>query len=329
MECPLVSVIIPFRNAGEYLRDCLASIAAQTLSLLEVVLVDDGSQDDGPAVVREVSASDDRFRLVHGSGRGVSSARNIGLRQAQGEWVAFVDADDTLPANAIETLIGASDGADFVIGDFYQVHDGGRTHVKNIDSVGRTFMADDRMDLLALCISNRGLNGSFQVGMIGPPWAKLYSREFLLRNQLRFDEDLRLREDTIFNMNAIASSNLVRYEPTAVYEYWVRSTSALHEPDPLAEEYVRGFLNELRALIEENDWADLQGLYYLECVRGIQLAWSKMGHDVKVLERLCNEPPFSDGIKNVSVNGLSKREVLKIFLYKHGMYGVLCKVLQQ
>ena len=329
MEGLLVSVIIPFRNAAPYLRDCLASVAAQTYSSLEVILVDDGSVDDGTAIVREIAQLDGRFRLIAGSGKGVSSARNIGLDYARGGWMAFVDADDTLPVNAIESLVNASGDADFVIGDFDLVRDGVVTHIRNIDCDERAFSTDDKMDLLALCMSNRGLNGSFQVGMIGPPWAKLYSREFLVRNHLRFNENLRLREDTIFNMNAIASATLVRYVPKTVYGYWVHPSSALHEGDPLTEEYVQDFLNELKALIEDNSWTDLRDLYYLECVRGIQLAWSKMGHSRKVLEKLCKEQPFADGVKHVDVHGLSKREALKIFLYKHGMYDVLCKALQQ
>lgn len=101
----LVSIIIPVYNVSEYLRPCLDSIAAQTYSNIEVILVDDGSTDDSVTICREYVAKDSRFRLIEQKNSGPSAARNTGLRDAHGELITFVDADDWIAPDAIEVCV--------------------------------------------------------------------------------------------------------------------------------------------------------------------------------------------------------------------------------
>ena len=91
-----ISVIIPVYNASGLLPDCLQSIALQTWTDLEVLLVDDGSTDDSAGICRSFCEKDSRFRLLQKENGGVSSARNLGLKEASGDYIAFVDADDWL-----------------------------------------------------------------------------------------------------------------------------------------------------------------------------------------------------------------------------------------
>ncbi|HCU96580.1 MAG TPA: hypothetical protein DHU96_29210 [Actinobacteria bacterium] len=118
MSAPRISVVVPFYNNGEDLDDCLQSIAAQTFTDLEVIMVDDGSTDSGPEVARKWAAADPRFTLIRSRGGGPGGARNRGVEQARGEYLAFVDADDMLPAHAYEVLLHTleSSGSDFVSG---------------------------------------------------------------------------------------------------------------------------------------------------------------------------------------------------------------------
>ena len=92
---PTFSVIIPLYNKGRYIDATLASVTAQTFADMEVIVIDDGSTDDGPARVATHASADTRLRLLRQPNGGVSAARNAGLRAARGEWVAFLDADDT------------------------------------------------------------------------------------------------------------------------------------------------------------------------------------------------------------------------------------------
>jgi CDP-glycerol glycerophosphotransferase len=115
---PRISVVVPFFNNGDVLDDCLRSIAGQTFTGLEVIMVDDGSTDTGPGVARKWQAADPRFTLVHSEHGGPGGARNRGVEKARGEFLAFVDADDMLPPHAYEVLLHTleSSGSDFVSG---------------------------------------------------------------------------------------------------------------------------------------------------------------------------------------------------------------------
>lgn len=94
MKNPLVSIIIPVYNVEPYLKECLDSIVNQTYSLLEIILVDDGSTDQSGVICDEYAEKDDRIRVIHQHNQGLSMARNAGMEIMTGEWVMFVDSDD-------------------------------------------------------------------------------------------------------------------------------------------------------------------------------------------------------------------------------------------
>ena len=101
---PLISVIVPIYKVEEYLYKCVKSILAQTYTNLEIILVDDGSPDNCPAICDEFAAKDSRVTVVHKKNGGVSSARNVGLDTATGEYIGFVDGDDYIEPTMYETL---------------------------------------------------------------------------------------------------------------------------------------------------------------------------------------------------------------------------------
>ena len=127
MNTPRISVVVPFYNNADVLDDCLASIAAQTFRDLEVIMVDDGSTDDGAQAARARAAADPRFILVQAPNGGPGRARNLGVERATGEFLAFVDGDDMLPRHAYETLLHTleSSGSDFVSGAVQRIGTGG------------------------------------------------------------------------------------------------------------------------------------------------------------------------------------------------------------
>ncbi|MBO7560616.1 glycosyltransferase [Candidatus Saccharibacteria bacterium] len=101
---PLISVIVPVYNVEKYLRKCVDSIIGQTYPNLEILLIDDGSTDDSKTIVDEYARDYKQIRAVHQKNGGLSSARNTGIANAQGEWLAFVDSDDYIDARFIEKL---------------------------------------------------------------------------------------------------------------------------------------------------------------------------------------------------------------------------------
>jgi Glycosyltransferases involved in cell wall biogenesis len=91
---PLISVIVPVYKAEEFLPKCINSILSQTYTNFELLLIDDGSPDNSGKICDEHASKDSRVRVFHKQNGGVSSARNLGLREARGEWISWVDADD-------------------------------------------------------------------------------------------------------------------------------------------------------------------------------------------------------------------------------------------
>lgn len=115
---PIVTIIVPLYNQERWLNACLRSICAQTYHNLEIIVINDGSTDNSPAIAKKYSEKDCRIRVVDKPNEGVTKARRDGLRLASGEYVAFVDSDDMLPKSAITTLVEymTTAGVDLVLG---------------------------------------------------------------------------------------------------------------------------------------------------------------------------------------------------------------------
>lgn len=120
----MVSCIIPVYNTQKYLPRCIESVLAQTFVDWEMLLIDDGSTDASGSICDEYAAKDERIRVFHKENGGISSARNLGLNYAQGEWIFFVDSDDSLPKTSLESLLARSSDANIIAGGFFAVGGG-------------------------------------------------------------------------------------------------------------------------------------------------------------------------------------------------------------
>lgn len=121
---PCISVMIPVYNSGKYLAACLDSVLGQTYRNLDVIIVNDTSSDDSLEIAERYAASDPRLRIFTVPNLGISVARNIGVREARGEWIAFADSDDIVPSDAYETLLNAAltNGTAIAMGAYSEHH---------------------------------------------------------------------------------------------------------------------------------------------------------------------------------------------------------------
>ena len=95
MNKPMISIIVPVYNVESYLADCIDSITVQTFKDIEIILVDDGSPDNCPAICDEYASRDNRIRVIHKQNGGLSDARNAGIQLASGRYLGFIDSDGT------------------------------------------------------------------------------------------------------------------------------------------------------------------------------------------------------------------------------------------
>ncbi len=218
---PLISVIIAVYNTQEELERCIESVCQQSFHQIEIILVDDGSTDSCPDICDAYAARDDRIRVIHQSNRGLSSARNEGLKMAEGEYILYVDSDDSLQPDACAHLLkGCREGIDLVAGAFYDWVDG-----KCICRTRKGFQEGavySARDFVILSIRNR----TFKV----QSWSFLYRRSFLIQNRLFFTEGL-LYEDLDLAPFLFDSAPVIYNTNEPFYNHVFRSGSITMAPN--------------------------------------------------------------------------------------------------
>ena len=210
MEQPLVSIIIPVYNAKAHLDACVQSILDQSFKHFELLLINDGSSDGSSELCDELSQKSEKIRVIHKENGGVSSARNAGLDIASGDYIVFVDSDDVISNNYLEAFIESSDKADLIIGmieDLYFDNQGVivKQKTRHVEAPNCGILADEYYKLLEL---------------LRVPVVKLYKRSILEDHRIRFDENLSLAEDQVFNFSYYKHIKTYALETRSIYKYY-------------------------------------------------------------------------------------------------------------
>ena len=209
----LVTVIMPLYNMGEYLMKSFKSVHDQSYQKLEILLIDDGSSDNTLALAREIEKTDNRVHVIHKENGGVSSARNVGIDNAHGAYIAFIDGDDIVAPTYIEQLLKACHGQALSV----------CMHTR-ISSYDFSFQDDRReFDLLnAEECAKRVLRGMFPISAC----ASLYPYEKI--GTIRFPVGVRNNEDKLFIYQYLKKKkkNSVAITNCKLYGYFVREGSA-------------------------------------------------------------------------------------------------------
>lgn len=204
---PTISVIVPVYNAERWLRRCVDSILAQTFTDFELLLIDDGSTDASPAICDDYAALDPRVRTFHQPNGGVSSARNLGLDNARGEWIGFIDSDDWVERKYLYTLVSSDDGDLNIVN--YSIHKDTETFA--LQAYNNYFSGEGALfDFLQNYVN---------VHIIRAPWGKAFKRNIIEAHHLRFIEDIVTCEDTIFVLSYCINCRSIRLFDSALYNY--------------------------------------------------------------------------------------------------------------
>lgn len=212
----LISIIVPAYNAGKTLNSCIDSIITQSYCNYEVIIVNDGSNDETSAICEHIIKIDNRFKAIHKQNGGVSSARNEGLKAARGEWICFVDSDDTLKPDALKKMFSLTgNDCDIVVAGYETFNNKPfklplhKTAIKsNVELALELFVPSDYKYL-------------------GYPWAKLFRRSVITDNHLSFDEALFYNEDRLFNLIFLLHARKGAYTTEPVYNYYIRDNGAM------------------------------------------------------------------------------------------------------
>ncbi len=217
-----LSIIVTAYNIEDYIEQCLDSVAAQTLSDLEVLVVDDGSSDSTPQKIVEFCAGDPRFipvLLPENSPGGVATAANAGLDRATAPWVGFVDGDDYVEPTMFERLVDAAAGcdADLAMCQYQEVVDGSGERRDPAD-------AHRWAELTASCYELDVQTRRQFLRFIAVPWRKLYRRSLLENNAIRFPVSDGFYEDNPFHWFAVISARSIAVVPEVLCYHRVGRT---------------------------------------------------------------------------------------------------------
>lgn len=210
-----VSVIVPVYKCEENIATCIESILNQSMGEFKLILVDDGSPDRAPKICDTYAKKDSRIVVIHKENGGVSSARNDGIAVSEGEYITFVDSDDYLAENFLKDLLAAAKQyqADLVVsGVIMETWSKEKCEKKQIYSFAedkhynsRTLLEQWGIDFPPICICG--------------PCCKLYRRDVLMRDNIRFLQDLDCGEDTYFNMEYLERISRIWATSQCYYHY--------------------------------------------------------------------------------------------------------------
>lgn len=331
-----VSIIVPVYNAEKYLSHCIESLSNQTYKNIEIILVNDGSTDDSLKICEKYAEKDNRIRLHNIKNSGVSTARNIGIGIATGTYITFVDSDDWAEPNMLEfavTKIKETE-SDIVIWSCFKNYYNNELRISMIPGGDKVF--EGSKDILYLksihaMYGEEKITDSVSTGSV---WCKLYRKEIITRNNLKFNTYLTRAQDTVFSINAFKYANKISYFDKNLYHYRINNSSTTsgtrYIPD--TEKPFNLLLDEFEVFIKKHIKNESRDYYRALNARTIQVLKWHLDHNFfhanysgriwnrrKAINDLISEEPYKTALIKVDYNILPKKEKVMTILFKSKM----------
>ena len=293
------SVIVPVYNVESYLPRCIDSLLAQNYVDLEILLIDNGSNDQSGQICENYAAQFSNITAYHIPNKGVGSARNFGLSKAKGEFICFVDADDYLVGNLFSDVESQLDSQlDLLVFSYYNSIEKNLSEIDRSAKILPTEGKKDKSDFIAL------FQELWLTDMMYTVWNKIYRREFLEEHQIVF-ESYELGEDVRFNLSVYQHVNTVFLVKSAYYVYVSgRVDSAMGQYNP----------NRMNYQLEE-----------LGKVDQLMISWNS--HDDQFIDQIKARILMSN-IQNISKQKMSlskKRHYVEVLCRNQEMIALLKK----
>lgn len=326
-----VSVIVPVHNSEKYISRCIESLIRQSYKNIEIILINDGSTDRSLSICEKYALKDKRIKLFSITNSGVSIARNLGIEKATGSYITFVDSDDWVEPDMIEfaLLKAKENNADVVIWSYYRRINGIDKSFPLIDNNDGIF--DKNKDILYLksINSTHNKNPSSPSVSVGTTWCKLYKKDLILDNNLKFNPKLIRAQDTVFSLNAFYFADKIVYFNKPLYHYEVNDTSISS-----GKKYINNTLTPFNELLKElytfvekiGETKELRNALYIRTIK--VLNWHLEHHYFhrdynkgilkrrKDINKIINSQPYKSALKNAILDKLPRKEKLMTILLR-------------
>lgn len=288
---PEISVIVPVYNAEKYLHRCIDSILAQTFTDFELLLIDDGCTDKSGDICDEYATKDSRIRVFHKENGGVSSARNMGLNFAKGEYIQFIDSDDFIEKNMFEIVYNIRENADIVVTDYYM-------NTKKTEIYKKQTASSDIITSI------------FESKVFGALWNKFLKRSIIANSDLRFYNELDFCEDICFLcelQQRTSRSLIVKYINQAFYHYSVTDSSLTRRSGIKQIQSWRKYINLISTILRNNP-----NLEYYILTNKFSVKWFSLQTNISFSDYQNLYPDVYDTLR--TEKGKKKIPVVKRFI---------------
>lgn len=320
-----ISVVIPIYNTAKYLNACIESVLNQTYQNFDIILVDDESPDEAPQMCDEWVKKDNRIQVIHKKNEGLGLTRNAGINVADGDYICFLDSDDTLDADTFEGCIEAFEvkGADACFyGRKTGQADGSFSINKNIpdklEYTGREVREKHATTYLGPLPEDEGVR-YIQVSAC----CAMYRLSIIKDNNIRFLSERKcLSEDTFFNLDVCKYANKVVIIPKDYYNYTYNGESLTKRYNPNRFNQLKGFYEQLHKYMSEFSDADrvnirvpYQLYVYLRHTVEYEVKSYKLNGLVKTYKKIksiCNDEFIHESLKEIDLNSLNGKR--KMFI---------------
>lgn len=342
----MVSFIVPVYNPPEAaFKKCVQSVLAQNNQNFELILVDDGSDNGVETLCDQYSFEHSEVHVLHQKNKGVSKARNAGIQTAKGEWIVFLDSDDSVSQNLTEELSRAVENSgeipDIIGFDMNILSPDGKTdRVHTMPFQAETCISDSRLWEMALDLLADGYQKKSAGAGFGSVCCKIYRKAFFQGQNISFPEDLSIAEDMVFNLQCFLVKDCkVSYLRSVCYNRIVLSDSALHRYHSEILQNDRNLICHLQNMLvpfaERADVKEALSKRFIVCMTGI-IGFDMGNPDnpkgrqekVRDLKLLTASSPYREAIKNVKFTYLSKRERIFTILCRHHLEAVYLMLLK-
>ncbi len=319
----MISIIVPVYRVEEYLNKCIDSIANQTYKDLEIILVDDGSDDNCPQICDKWAEKDNRIKVMHKKNGGLVSARQAGFRVSTGDYVGFVDGDDWIEPDMYEKIADAlkKTDADIAMSEFFFSYSDKEQQSEGC--LSREFY--NREQLLSEVFPTMLFNGKYyRFGIYPNCWSKVIKRDLLEKNLLSVDTRIRLGEDIAFIYPCIMDADSICHIDKALYHYRINSESMTQKYDPLLPDI---YFLPYQALADKCkkagvDLSDQLSYYLLYLVNFVIRNEASINNSKnkkeknEVLDKLLNNESVIDCVKKVDISILPSHTKLLVNCFK-------------
>ena len=313
---PKVSVIVPIYNIEKYLMECLESIAAQTLEDVQVLLIDDGSKDSSAEICKEFINTHPNFEYYYKENGGTASARNVGLTNARGEYIGFVDSDDWIESNMFATMYQAAKAADADI--VYCRMEGLTDYVRLPEGIYDE--KEIRRVIYPAMLPHTVESGTFRTVDWGN-WSRLYKRSLVQDNKIRFYEKSRRCEDFAFAVECtLYAKCYVVLDKGELYHYRPNENSKSRSYTNNMWKSIRALMSymlEITGRYKNYDFTEAMNVcifYFCTSVIRNEAKLKNNKQRISKMREVISDPLCIDAMSKISDKGMNK-EYSALYMY--------------